>query len=115
MTSRLDALCVRARDPQQLARFWAGVLRWGLDIQADIVLVPNDHTGFRIRFLPTREQKVGENQMHFDLTPPVDGDLEAEVERLVSLGATRVNIGQGGVPWVAMADPDGNEFRSSGS
>jgi hypothetical protein len=29
----------------------------------------------------------------------------------VSLGAARIEIGQGEVSWVAMADPDGNEFR----
>ena len=34
----------------------------------------------------------------------------AEVERLVSLGASRLDIGQGDVGWVVMADPDGNEF-----
>jgi hypothetical protein len=48
--------------------------------------------------------------MHFDLAPPADGDPQAEVDRLVSLGATRVDIGQGEVSWVVMADPDGQEF-----
>ena len=38
------------------------------------------------------------------------GDQQAEVERLVALGATRADIGQGDVDWVVMADPDGNEF-----
>jgi hypothetical protein len=44
------------------------------------------------------------------LAPPVDGDQHAEVERLLSLGATRVDIGQGDVSWVVLADPDGHEF-----
>ncbi len=48
--------------------------------------------------------------MHFDVAPPVEGDQRAEVARLVSLGATRIDIGQGEVSWVVMADPDGNEF-----
>ena len=39
-----------------------------------------------------------------------DGDQEAEVERLISLGAKRIDIGQGDVSWEVMADPDGNEF-----
>ncbi|MGI8887800.1 MAG: VOC family protein [Nocardioidaceae bacterium] len=47
--------------------------------------------------------------MHFDLTPP-HGDHQAEVDRLVSLGARRIDIGQGDVEWVVLADPDGNEF-----
>jgi hypothetical protein len=48
--------------------------------------------------------------MHFDIAPPANGDQQAEVDRLVSLGATRIDIGQGDVSWVVMADPDGNEF-----
>jgi hypothetical protein len=52
--------------------------------------------------------KTGKGRLHFDLAP--DGDQRAEIDRLVSLGASRVDIGQGEVSWVVMADPDGNEF-----
>jgi hypothetical protein len=48
--------------------------------------------------------------MHFDLAPPAGGDQQAEADRLVSLGAARIDIGQGEVSWVVMADPDGHEF-----
>jgi hypothetical protein len=54
--------------------------------------------------------KTGKNRLHFDLAPPVHGDRQAEVDRLASLGATRIDIGQGEVSWVVMADPDGHEF-----
>ena len=54
--------------------------------------------------------KVGKNRLHFDLVPRVHGDQEAEVARLMSLGASRLDIGQGDVDWVVLADPDGNEF-----
>ena len=54
--------------------------------------------------------KTGKNRLHFDLALPDRGDQQAEVERLVSLGATRIDIGQGEVGWVVLADPDGNEF-----
>ena len=54
--------------------------------------------------------KLGKNRLHLDLAPPADGDQEAEVERLISLGAKRIDIGQGDVSWEVMADPDGNEF-----
>ena len=54
--------------------------------------------------------KTGKNRLHFDVAPPADGDQQAEVDRLVSLGATRIDIGQGEVSWVVMADPGGNEF-----
>ena len=43
--------------------------------------------------------------------PEAEGsDQPTEVERLVALGATAIDIGQGDVPWVVLADPDGNEF-----
>ena len=54
--------------------------------------------------------KLGKNRLHLDVAPPADGDQQAEVERLISLGAKRIDIGQGDVSWEVMADPDGNEF-----
>ena len=54
--------------------------------------------------------KTGKERLHLDIAPPPDGDLDAEVERLVALGARRIDIGQGDVDWVIMADPDDNEF-----
>jgi hypothetical protein len=52
--------------------------------------------------------KTGRSRLHFDLAPPAHGDQQAEVDRLVSLGATRTDVGQGSR--VVMADPDGHEF-----
>jgi hypothetical protein len=54
--------------------------------------------------------RTGKDRLHFDVAPPVDGDQQAEVDRLVSLGATRHEGGQGEVGRVVMTDPDGNEF-----
>jgi hypothetical protein len=59
---------------------------------------------------PPLAPKVGKNRLHLDVAPPERGDLRAEVDRLISLGATRIDIGQGDVDWVVMADLDGNEF-----
>ena len=53
------------------------------------------------------EAKSVKNRFHLDLRP---GDQAAEVARLVALGARRVDVGQGDVSWVVLADPDGNEF-----
>jgi hypothetical protein len=53
--------------------------------------------------------KEARNRQRFDLAPPVHGDRQAEVERLVALGAVRLEVGEDGA--VALADPDGNEFR----
>jgi len=52
------------------------------------------------------------NRLHIDVAPPPDGDQEAEVRRLETLGATRVDVGQDPqmATWVVMADPEGNEF-----
>jgi hypothetical protein len=54
--------------------------------------------------------KFGKNRLHLDIAPPAGGSQSAEVDRLLALGATHIDIGQGDVDWVVMADPDGNEF-----
>ena len=61
-----------------------------------------------ILFLAVDDAKHAKNRLHIDLRPD---DQQAEVERLIGMGATRVEIGQGDdVPWVVLADPEGNEF-----
>ena len=60
-------------------------------------------------FLPVPEPKTIKNRIHLDVSA-TDGDQDAEVERLLALGARRVDIGQGDVSWVVLADPEGNEF-----
>ncbi len=69
MTIQLLALTFDANDPLRLGRFWAAFLGWELteDPSDGIVLHPNDDTGFQLRFQPSREPKVGPNQMHFDM------------------------------------------------
>jgi hypothetical protein len=54
--------------------------------------------------------KIGKYRLHFDIAPDIDGDQHAEVERLIALGATHSDIGQGDVTWVVLEDPDGHEF-----
>ena len=55
-----------------------------------------------------REEKVVKNRLHLDFR--LD-DQDAEVARLLALGARRVDVGQtGDEPWVVLADPEGNEF-----
>ena len=117
MVSHVDALCFDANDPLRLARFWAGVLGWEMademadDLRDGIALLPSDDTGFRIRFLPTQEQKTGPNQMHFDLTSTSLDDQQRTVARSLGLGARHIDIGQRPEEGhVVLADPEGNEF-----
>ena len=53
--------------------------------------------------------KTGRNRLHIDLSP-TDRDQNAEVGRLESFGAKRIDIGQETPSWIVMADPEGNEF-----
>jgi Glyoxalase-like domain len=68
-----------------------------------------DRTGPLITWSgPPLMPKNSKNRLHLDIA--ANGDQSAEVERLVALGASNVDIGQFDVNWVVMADPDGNEF-----
>ena len=62
-----------------------------------------------IVFGPVPEPKTVKNRLHIDVNP-VDCTRDEEVERLIGLGARRVDVGQGEVSWVVLADPEGNEF-----
>jgi hypothetical protein len=61
-------------------------------------------------FRPVTEPKTGKNRIHLDLVSESPAHQEAMVERLVALGARRIDIGQGDVSWVVLADPEGNEL-----
>jgi predicted enzyme related to lactoylglutathione lyase len=113
MPSQLLALCFDANDPLRLAHFWAGVLGWGMadNLQAGVAHLPNDDTGFRLRFLVSQEQKTGQNRMHFDLTSASLADQQQTVARSLGLGARHIDIGQRPEEeHVVLADPEGNEF-----
>ncbi|MGH9171624.1 MAG: VOC family protein [Acidimicrobiales bacterium] len=113
MTCQLVALCVDANDPLRLAHFWEGVLGWEMvdDSKGGIALQPTDDTGFRIRFLPTEDQKAGQNQMHFDLTSTSLEDQQQTVARSLRLGGRHIDVGQRPEEGhVVLADPEGNEF-----
>ncbi|MBA3799235.1 MAG: VOC family protein [Geodermatophilaceae bacterium] len=97
---------------QEVGYFWSEALGWPLVWDQDQeTAIQSPRGGSKISWAgPPVRAKTGKNRLHFDLAPPVDDDQHAEVDRLVSLGATRIDIGQGEVSWVVMADPDGNEF-----
>jgi hypothetical protein len=62
-------------------------------------------------FVPVPEGKTVKNRLHIDVAPRASDDQAAEVQRLLDLGASRIDIGQdAGSSWVVLADPEGNEF-----
>ncbi|WP_157253668.1 VOC family protein [Nonomuraea typhae] len=113
MTSQLVALSFDANDPARLARFWAGILGWEMadDPVEGITLLPDDDTGFRLRFVASQEKKTGQNQIHFDLTSKSLEDQQHTVDRALELGGQHIDIGQRPEEGhVVLADPEGNEF-----
>jgi predicted enzyme related to lactoylglutathione lyase len=113
MPSQLLALCFDANDPVGLARFWSGLLGWEMadDPHDGVTLLPADDTGFRFRFVPTQEQKVDPNHMHFHLTSSSLEDQQQTVATSLELGARHLDVGQGPEEsHVVLADPEGNEL-----
>ncbi len=109
MGSRWYAVVVDSADPARLSRWWAEVLGYRiLDEDANEVMVgAGDDSHPILFFTRSADSKVGKNRLHLDLSPD---DRDAEVERLVNMGARNVDIGQGDRSWVVLADPEGNEF-----
>jgi predicted enzyme related to lactoylglutathione lyase len=97
---------------QAVGYFWSQALEWPLVWDQDQeTAIRSPHGGPKITWGgPPLMPKTGQERLHYDLAPPAGGDQQAEVERLLALGATRIDIGQGEVSWVVLADPDGNEF-----
>ncbi len=60
-----------------------------------------------ITFVPVEKNKTVKNRVHPDFRPD---NQQAEVQRLLLMGARRADIGQGDQPWVVLLDPEGNEF-----
>ncbi len=109
MALEWEQVVVATPDPAALGRWWCDALGW--------VVVDDDPPVFEIRerperlpgilFLAVDEPKHGKNRLHLDVRPD---DQAAEVERLLAHGASRIDVGQGDVSWVVLADPEGNEF-----
>jgi predicted enzyme related to lactoylglutathione lyase len=113
MALRIQCVTIDAHDPRTLAAFWAQTLSWRVtdDSAEEVVIEPAEGDGDPripdLLFIRVADDKAAKNRLHFDLRPE---DQAAEVARLEGMGARRVDIGQGEVSWVVMADPEGNEF-----
>jgi catechol 2,3-dioxygenase-like lactoylglutathione lyase family enzyme len=113
MGSRWHALVVDSTDPARLGRWWAEVLGSevvgadGTEVLVGPRSAPADG-GPLLCFSRRDDAKAGRNRLHLDLDPD---DRDAEVERLVDMGARHVDDAAGDGAWMALADPEGNEFR----
>ncbi|RSN22180.1 glyoxalase [Streptomyces sp. WAC 05977] len=128
MASRFEWLTIDSVDPRKLADFWCGVLDYivyadkngaAVEIGPDPE-VPDEQRLAALRdgpavpsmvFVRVPEAKaIPKNRLHFEICP-IDSDQQTELERLLALGATKADVGQGeGRSWVVLADPEGNEF-----
>ena len=99
-----------ARNVPALAEFWRQATGYEItELGERYAHLAPQGTGFRhllIQLVP--EEKTAKNLCHLDFE---SDDREADVERLVSVGATRVaDHSEGGFNWTVLQDPEGNEF-----
>jgi len=112
MTVAINSLTVDCHEPRTVAQFWSAALEWPIlfDSEDEVMIAPFNERRpgvFPVLFARNPDDKRVKNRWHLDLAPD---DQAAEVARLEGLGARRADIGQGDVPWVVMADVEGNEF-----
>ncbi|MFB7334299.1 VOC family protein [Streptomyces adustus] len=101
---------------REVGYFWSAALGWPLVWDQDEeTAIQSPSGGTKITWGgPPVAPKTGTNRLYLELALPADADPEAELDRLVSLGATRTPAGEdhGGdhTGRVLLLDPDGNEF-----
>jgi predicted enzyme related to lactoylglutathione lyase len=112
MPVRLHHIVVDAHDLPRLARFWAQALGWQIlsEREHEIVIGTSENAPVGMCFMPVTDRKTVKNRVHLDITT-ASHDRDQEIDRLLALGARRVDIGQTGEEsWTVLADPEGNEF-----
>ena len=112
MGAVLREVIIDCNNPRRVADFWAAVLGWDVQEADDTYWMSQSGAPFPdllLVFVPVPEVKTVKNRLHIDVSP-VGCERDEEVARLESLGATRVDVGQGEQGWVVLGDPEGNEF-----
>lgn len=112
MASQWWSVVVDCADPKAQAYWWAEALGHTVVYEAEdevaIIGGTKEEPKFPgLCFVRVPDGKTVKNRLHIDLNPD---DQAAEVARLEALGARRVDVGQGEVRWVVLADPEDNEF-----
>ncbi|MFD4278820.1 VOC family protein [Streptomyces cyaneofuscatus] len=117
MACRISELVIEAADAERLAAFWSEVLGYaeiGRESDGSIEIGPPG-TGFggpqpTLVLSPNSEPRPGKVRLHIDVSA-TDRDQDAELERLLALGARPADVGQtGNESWHVLADPEGNVF-----
>ncbi len=112
----LECWALDVEDVDRAARFWGGLLGWEVVDRDDdgVRLHDPDRTAIPVDLFAVPDAPAGKNRVHPDLIPAgEEGDRMAqrrEVERALSLGAHRVDIGQGDATWEVLVDSEGNEL-----
>src|SRR3954449_6161622 len=115
MACRFSELNVDSRDPETLAAFWAAVLDYRVLSREEGAVEIGPEAGFggaapTLVFGTVPDPTPGKLRLHIDLSA-TDRDQDAELQRLLDLGATRADVGQTGEEsWHVLADPEGNVF-----
>ena len=115
MASRFSELVVDCHDPEKLARFWCEVLGYRELSREDGEIEIGPEAGFggpapTLVFGRVEDPTPGKLRLHIDVSP-TDRDQDAELQRLLDLGAVPADVGQTGEEnWHVLADPEGNEF-----
>jgi catechol 2,3-dioxygenase-like lactoylglutathione lyase family enzyme len=113
MACRITELVLDARDPAALAEWWCAVLGWevvGHEEDGSVEIGSGDPAQPTIVFGAGAGPKREKLRLHIDVNP-TDRDQDAELERLLGLGARPADVGQtGDEEWHVLADPEGNEF-----
>jgi hypothetical protein len=111
-TGPIAAVVVDCADPRAMVRFWGEAIDWAVhELSDDCALLRSVHgVGPYLEFRRTSDDEIVCNRVHLDVMAEPVEDQAQEVARLEGLGASRVDVGQGDVPWVVLADPAGNEF-----
>ncbi len=115
MACRFRELVVDSRDPERLAAFGAAVLDYRVLSREEGAVEIGPEAGFggaapTLVFAPVAEPTPGKVRLHIDLNP-TDREQDAELQRLLAVGARPADVGQSGDEgWHVLADPEGNQF-----
>jgi catechol 2,3-dioxygenase-like lactoylglutathione lyase family enzyme len=113
MPTRMYSVVIDTADLAAQARFWSEATGWPITYDTDdekVVEPPDGEPGIPLVFGLSDDPKVGKNRIHLDLNARSEEHQATWVQRLTAAGASPADVGQQDVPWVVLADPEGNEL-----